>query len=55
VIVDVDAEVGDAVKGPAEIFASVLAEVSVVAKDLRTARKLAAEVLRDPPVVQRTG
>jgi biotin carboxylase len=55
VIVDVDAEVGDPVKGPEEIFASVLAEVSVVAKDLRAARKLAAEVLRDPPVVQRTG
>jgi biotin carboxylase len=53
--VDVDAKVGDAVKGPEEIFASVLAEVSVIAKDLRTARKLAAEVLRDPPVVQRTG
>jgi len=53
VIVDVDAEVGDAVKGPEEIFASVLAEVSVVAKDLRAARKLAAAVLRDPPVVQR--
>lgn len=55
VIVDVDAEVGDAVKGPEEIFASVLAEVSVVAKDLRAARKLAAAVLRDPPVVQRAG
>jgi biotin carboxylase len=34
---------------------SVLAEVSVVAKDLRAARKLAAEVLRDPPVVRRAG
>jgi carnosine synthase len=55
VIVDVDAEVGDAVRGPEEIFASVLAEVSVVAKDLRAARKLAAAVLRDPPVVQRAG
>jgi biotin carboxylase len=55
VIVDVDAEVGDAVTGPEEIFASVLAEVSVIAKDLRAARKLAAEVLRDPPVVQPTG
>jgi biotin carboxylase len=53
--VDLEAEVGDAVDGPEAIFASVLAEVSVVAKDLRTARKLAAEVLRDPPVVQRTG
>jgi biotin carboxylase len=55
VMVDVEAQVGDAVKGPEEIFASVLAEVSVIAKDLRAARKLAAEVLRDPPVVQPTG
>ena len=51
VVVDLEAEVGDAVDGPEEIFASILADVSVVAKDLRTARKLAAEVLRDPPVV----
>ena len=55
VIVDVDAEVGDAVNGPEKIFASVLGEVSVVAKDLRAARSLAAEVLREPPVVQRAG
>jgi len=55
VIVDVDAEVGDAVNGPEKIFASVLGEVSVVAKDLRAARRLAAEVLREPTVVQRAG
>jgi hypothetical protein len=29
--------------------------VSVIAKDLRAALKVAAEVLRDPPVVQRAG
>jgi predicted RNA methylase len=55
VTVDVDAEVGDAVNGPEKIFASVLGEVSVIAKDLRAARRLAAEVLREPPVVQRAG
>jgi predicted ATP-grasp superfamily ATP-dependent carboligase len=50
-LVDVDAEVGDTVTGPEEIFSTVLAEVSVIAKDVRRARELAMAVLRDPPVV----
>jgi hypothetical protein len=51
-LLDVDAEVGDAVTGPEEIFSTVLAEVSVIAKDVRRARALAMAVLRDPPVVE---
>jgi biotin carboxylase len=51
-LLDVDAEVGDAVTGPEEIFSTVLAEVSVIAKDVRRARELAMAVLRDPPVVE---
>jgi biotin carboxylase len=48
---DVDVEVGEDVKGPEEVFATVLAEVSVIAKDLRHARAVAAEIVRDPPLV----
>jgi carnosine synthase len=48
---DVEAETGDEVAGPEEIFASVLAELTVSGRDLRRARALAEEVLRDPPVV----
>jgi hypothetical protein len=44
-------EVGEDVKGPEEVFATVLAEVSVIAKDLRHARAVAAEIVRDPPLV----
>jgi carnosine synthase len=49
--IDVDVTVGQAVSGPEEIFATVLAEVSVSGKNLKRARWLAAEVLRDPPLV----
>ncbi len=48
---DTDVEVGANVSGPEDVFATVLAEVSVIAKDLRHARSVAAAVLRDPPVV----
>ena len=48
---DVEAQVGDEVVGPEGVFASVLVEVTVVARDLRTAHALTAEVLLDPPVV----
>jgi carnosine synthase len=48
---DVDVEVGAAVKGPEDVFSTVLAELSVIGKDLRHARSLAAAVLRDPPRV----
>lgn len=49
--IDRECAVGDPVVGPDAVFATLLAEVSVVAKDLRTARTAMAEVLRDPPVV----
>ena len=51
VIIDVATEVGQEVNGPEQIFSTELAEVYVGAKNLRRARSLAAEVLRDPPVV----
>ncbi len=51
VIVDVAADVGQEVSGPDRIFSTELADVYVGAKNLRRARSLAAEVLRDPPVV----
>jgi biotin carboxylase len=51
VIIDIATEVGQEVNGPDQIFSTELAEVYVGAKNLRRARSLAAEVLRDPPVV----
>ena len=49
--VDLNCEVGDQVVGPDAVFATCLAEVSVVSKDLRTARAVMADVLRAPPLV----
>ena len=49
--IDVEAEVGDDVDGPDQVFATVLAEVTLVAKDLRRARALTADLLRNPPQV----
>ena len=54
-IVDVSAEVGQEVDGPDRIFSTPLAEVYVGTKNLRRARSLAAEVLRDPPIVVPAG
>ena len=51
-IVDVDVEIGEAVLGPDAVFATALAEVTVIAKDLRTARSAMARVLRYPPRVE---
>jgi biotin carboxylase len=49
--VDPAASVGEQVQGPEAVFATALAEVTLTAKDLRTARALLAEALRDPPRV----
>ena len=49
---DVEAGVGDDVIGPEGVFASVLAGVTLSAKDLRTALALLADLLREPPVVE---
>ena len=49
--VDVSAEVGQMVDGPERTFATLLAEVYVGAKNLKRARSVGAELLRDPPVV----
>lgn len=50
-LIDVKAEVGQEVAGPDRIFSTALADVYVGAKELRRARSLIAEVLREPPVV----
>ncbi len=50
-IIDVAADVGQEVNGPDRVFPTELAEVYVGAKNVRRARSLVAEVLRDPPVV----
>lgn len=49
---DIHADIGDEVAGPETGFASSLAEMAVAGRDLRHARSLAAEVLRDPPQVE---
>lgn len=44
--------IGAEVKGPEDVFASVLADITLMAKDLREARAIAAAILEDPPVVE---
>ena len=46
---DIFAETGQEVTGPDRTFATVLAELTVSGKNLRHARSLAAQVLREPP------
>ena len=46
---DIFAETGQEVAGPDRTFATVLAELTVSGKNLRHARALAAQVLREPP------
>lgn len=48
---DVFAQIGQEVVGPENIFATVLAELTLSGKTLRHARSRAAQVLRDPPRV----
>jgi len=45
-------EVGADVKGPEDVFASILADITLMAKDLKQARTIAATVLANPPVVE---
>jgi hypothetical protein len=49
--VDSALDVGDEVVGPEAVFASVIADVNLAAKDVKTARRLAAQVLAHPPSV----
>jgi biotin carboxylase len=44
--------IGTEVKGPEDVFASVLADITLMAKDLREARAIAATILQNPPVVE---
>jgi len=48
---DILGEVGQDVAGPDSTFATVLAELTLSGKNLRRARSLAAQVLREPPRV----
>ncbi|HSS80550.1 MAG TPA: ATP-grasp domain-containing protein [Gaiellaceae bacterium] len=48
---DVEVPLGAEVRGPDALFATTLAEVTLTAKNLRTARALMAEVLVEPPQV----
>ena len=54
-IVDVSARVGQEVDGPDRVFSTPLADVYVGTRNLRRARSLVAEVLRDPPIVVPAG
>ena len=45
-------EVGAHVTGPEDVFVSVLADITLMAKDLRAARAIAARILENPPVVE---
>ena len=44
--------VGAEVKGPEEVFMSVLADITLTAKDLREARSIAKSILENAPVVE---
>jgi carnosine synthase len=46
---DIFGEIGQDVAGPDSTFATVLAELTLSGKNLRHARSLAAQVLREPP------
>jgi biotin carboxylase len=53
--VDLAEPIGAEVHGPEAVFATPLAELTLTAKDLKTARVLLADVLREPPRVAPTG
>lgn len=42
---------GELVTGPEETFASALAELTLMAKDVKTARTVADRVVREHPVI----
>jgi hypothetical protein len=44
--------IGAHVTGPEDVFVSVLADITLMAKDLREARAIAATILENPPVVE---
>lgn len=44
--------VGAEVKGPEDVFVSVLADITLVAKDLRDARAIASTILENRPLVE---
>jgi len=49
--IDGAAEIGDELVGPESVFYTVVADVYLAAKDVKTARVLAQQVLAHPPVV----
>jgi len=48
---DIFGEIGDDVTGPDGTFATALAELTISGKNLRRARWLAGQVLREPPLI----
>ena len=50
--IDSPEQVGAIVTGPEDLFVSVLADITLMAKDLREARAIAATILENPPVVE---
>jgi biotin carboxylase len=44
--------VGAEVTGPEDVFVSVLADITLMAKDLRDARAIASRILENPPLVE---
>jgi biotin carboxylase len=49
--IDTDAQIGEYVDGPDRVFSSMLAEITVSARDLKQARAITAAVLAEPPVI----
>ena len=45
------ADIGQEVAGPDHTFATPLAEVTIGAKNLRNARALCDDIVREPPVI----
>jgi biotin carboxylase len=55
VVIDEAVGVGEEVDGPDRVFSTMLAEVTVGGKNLKQARSLTAQVMREPPVVVSAG
>jgi hypothetical protein len=44
--------IGSEVTGPEDLFVSVVADITLMAKDLREARAIATTIIEHPPVVE---
>jgi hypothetical protein len=50
---DLSGEVGQTVHGPEDVFATAVADLYVSGRNLKHARAIAVEILREPPRVDR--